>query len=59
MVHWPDLVVVEPVPRSPIAVEVELTPKSPATIRTILRAYRQANRRIQIPMSSEFVSESR
>jgi hypothetical protein len=45
-VHWPDLVVVEPTPRFPIAVEVELTPKAPAALRTILRAYRQAQRRV-------------
>ncbi|MEV5204203.1 hypothetical protein [Streptomyces sp. NPDC053720] len=45
-VHWPDLLVVEPTPRFPIAVEVELTAKSPAAIRTILRAYRQARRRV-------------
>ena len=45
-VHWPDLVVVEPTPRFPIAVEVELTPKSPAALRAILRAYRQAQRRV-------------
>ncbi|MFD3700711.1 hypothetical protein ACFWUZ_32045 [Streptomyces sp. NPDC058646] len=45
-VHWPDLLVVEPTPRFPIAVEVELTAKSPTAIRTILRAYRQAQRRV-------------
>ncbi|MGW7460984.1 hypothetical protein [Streptomyces sp. NPDC054797] len=45
-VHWPDLVVVEPTPRFPIAVEVELTPKAPAALRAILRAYRQAQRRV-------------
>ncbi|MFE7429800.1 hypothetical protein [Streptomyces sp. NPDC057545] len=45
-VHWPDLVVVEPTPRFPIAVEVELTPKAPTAIRAILRAYRQAHRRV-------------
>ncbi|PJM98485.1 hypothetical protein CG740_35080 [Streptomyces sp. CB01201] len=43
-VHWPDLLVVEPDPRFSIAVEVELTAKSPAAIRAILRAYRQAGR---------------
>ncbi|MEU6055797.1 hypothetical protein ABZ829_35850 [Streptomyces xanthochromogenes] len=45
-VHWSDLVVVEPTPRFRIAVEVELTAKSPAAIRTILRAYQQAQRRV-------------
>lgn len=54
-VHWPDLVVVEPVPRFPIAVEVELTPKPAATLRTILRAYRQAHRRV-VYMATEPVA---
>ncbi|MCS0606006.1 hypothetical protein NX794_33080 [Streptomyces sp. LP11] len=45
-VHWPDLVIVEPAPRFPIAVEVELTPKAPAALQAILRAYRQAQRRV-------------
>ncbi|MEV3926461.1 MULTISPECIES: hypothetical protein [Actinomycetes] len=45
-VHWPDLVVVEPTPRFPIAVEVELTPKATDALRAILRAYRRAQRRV-------------
>ncbi|WP_432088506.1 hypothetical protein [Streptomyces sp. bgisy095] len=42
-VHWPDLVVVLPGGRL-AAVEVELTPKPAAALRTILRAYKQARR---------------
>jgi hypothetical protein len=45
-VHGPDLVVIEPTPRFPIAVEVELAPNAPTALRTILRAYRQAHRRV-------------
>lgn len=44
-VHWPDLVIIEPTPRFPIAVEVELTPKPTSALRAILRAYQQAQRR--------------
>lgn len=44
-VHWPDLVVVLPDGRL-VAVEVELTPKPAAALRTILRAYRQAGRQV-------------
>lgn len=51
-VHWSDLVIVEPTPRFPIAVEVELTPKAPAAIRAILRAYRQAQRRVLYPITA-------
>ncbi|OKJ46831.1 hypothetical protein [Streptomyces sp. CB02115] len=45
-VHWPDLVTVPPAGQHPIAVEVELTPKGTAALRTILRAYRHAQRRV-------------
>ncbi|MFH9400603.1 hypothetical protein ACH4JS_12520 [Streptomyces sp. NPDC017638] len=56
-VHWPDLVVVEPTSRFPIAVEAEPTPrrrspswsshpKAPAALRTLLRAYRRAQHRV-------------
>ncbi|MGW8730550.1 hypothetical protein ACWGNF_31490 [Streptomyces sp. NPDC055808] len=44
-VHWPDLVLVLP-GRGYGAVEVELTPKPRGTLRSILRAYRQAGRRV-------------
>ena len=44
-VHWPDLVLVLP-GEGFGAVEVELTPKPTAALRTILRAYRQAGRRV-------------
>ncbi|MFJ4866205.1 hypothetical protein [Streptomyces sp. NPDC088748] len=44
-VHWPDLVAVPPGGRPLVAVEVELTPKPTAALRTILRAYRHAQRR--------------
>ncbi len=43
--HWPDLVLVPPDGRL-VAVEVELTPKPAAALRRILRAYRQAGRRV-------------
>ncbi|MYR41274.1 hypothetical protein [Streptomyces sp. SID5910] len=45
-VHWPDLVVWLPGDGRLVAVEVELTPKPTAALRTILRAYRQAGRRV-------------
>ncbi|MGW1037848.1 hypothetical protein ACWD4Z_37390 [Streptomyces antibioticus] len=44
-VHWPDLVLALP-GRGYGAVEVELTPKPRATLRSILRAYRAAGRRV-------------
>ncbi|MFH8520285.1 hypothetical protein ACH4CE_35480 [Streptomyces gelaticus] len=44
-VHWPDLVLVLP-GRGYSAVEVELTPKPRGTLRSILRAYRAAGRRV-------------
>ncbi|MGW1793565.1 hypothetical protein ACWCO0_25810 [Streptomyces tubercidicus] len=44
-VHWPDLMAVLPDGRL-VAVEVELMPKPTATLRTILRAYQQAERRV-------------
>lgn len=44
-VHWPDLVLVPP-DGSLVAVEVELTPKTRSELRTNLRAYRQARRRV-------------
>lgn len=44
-VHWPDLVLVPP--GGPVvAVEVELTPKSRGELRSILRAYLRARRRV-------------
>ncbi|WP_143673856.1 hypothetical protein [Streptomyces sp. or20] len=44
-VHWPDLVLV--LPGDGIgAIEVELTPKTPGSLRRILRAYGQARRRV-------------
>ncbi|MEV6937881.1 hypothetical protein AB0N19_26440 [Streptomyces sp. NPDC051132] len=44
-VHWPDLVTVPPGGHLPAAVEVEMTPKPTAMLRTILRAYRHPQRR--------------
>ncbi|MFD7797465.1 hypothetical protein [Streptomyces sp. NPDC059759] len=44
-VHWPDLVLVLP-GRGHGAVEVELTPKPRAALRSILRAYAAARRRV-------------
>ncbi|CAM5592727.1 hypothetical protein [Streptomyces abikoensis] len=44
-VHWPDLVLV-PDDGHLGAVEVELTPKAPSALRSNLRAYHQAGRRV-------------
>ncbi|MGW7412772.1 hypothetical protein [Streptomyces sp. NPDC054863] len=45
-VHWPDLVVIRPDTGLLFAVEVELTPKTPAALRQILRGYLQARRKV-------------
>ncbi|WP_431776485.1 hypothetical protein [Streptomyces cucumeris] len=44
-VHWPDLLLVLP-GEGVAAVEVELTAKTPGSLRQILRAYGQARRRV-------------
>ncbi|MFZ3467469.1 hypothetical protein ACODT3_44025 [Streptomyces sp. 4.24] len=44
-VHWPDLVLVLP-GEGVVAIEVELTAKTPSALRQILRAYGQARRRV-------------
>ncbi|MFJ4877381.1 hypothetical protein ACIP93_19485 [Streptomyces sp. NPDC088745] len=44
--HWPDLVVIRPVTQLLFAVEVELTPKTPAALRQILHGCLQARRKV-------------
>ncbi|MCX5207671.1 hypothetical protein OG897_40520 [Streptomyces sp. NBC_00237] len=44
--HWPDLVVIHPDTHLLFAVEVELTPKTPAALRQIPRGYLQARPKV-------------